>query len=213
MDEQVAEAKEVAIKAGEVGVAVVNQAWPNNKVLIAVLPPTVALLVAAGGMWQSSRADRNAAIEAEKARAAEVEKDQETARKDQDLRMAELLLPRYETLLTDVRLFQRAVLDCMVDIEASVEFDSSCDLDDEFDRARLSMDKALVVSSPEPLVQAALAVEGSALEAVDIAYVIFGSDPWVRRDVVDKLDTVTQTIEDDLNGLSDAVRLEVILDD
>lgn len=78
------------------------EAWPYKKVLLAVLPPTLALFSVLIGVWDNGNRDRAAQAEAEKDRAAEVEKNQETAEKESRLREAELVLPKYVDLLEAV---------------------------------------------------------------------------------------------------------------
>lgn len=116
--------EEVADKTSQIVVAGVNETWPNRKLLLAVLPPTMALLIAVLGLWQSARADRAAAAEAERDRlqaAAEVEatrqleaeKERAIAEREQRIREAELVLPRYTDLVEAVRVTRDQVHSCL----------------------------------------------------------------------------------------------------
>lgn len=120
--------EELTDEGSKVVIAGAASLWPYKKLMIAVLPPTLALLIAVIGVWESSNRDRAAAAEAErdraaeaaeaeKTRAAEVAKEQAAAEKDRQLREAALVLPRYETLLTEVRSFTNSADVCRQDLE------------------------------------------------------------------------------------------------
>ena len=163
------------------------EAWPYKKVLLAVLPPTLALLSVLIGVWDNGNRDRAAQAEAEKdraaaaqqaeiARAAEVQKNLETAEKESRLREAELVLPRYVDLLEAVHATMSVTRRCAgainanlagasewsvgavgtavyveaggpVKIRISPEVVESCSkVDATIDPLELSFDKALLVS-------------------------------------------------------------------
>ena len=98
--------KEVADATAPIAEAAAREAWPYKKVLLAVLPPTLALMSVVIGVWDNGRRDRTAlaeaekdrvaaAEEAEKNRAAEVAEDQAEAESQRKLREAEIVLPKY----------------------------------------------------------------------------------------------------------------------
>lgn len=106
-------------------------AWPYKKVLLAVLPPTLALFSVLIGVWDNGNRDRAAQAEAEKdraaaaqqaeiARAAEVQKNLETAEKESRLREAELVLPRYVDLLEAVHATMSVTSRCAGAINANL---------------------------------------------------------------------------------------------
>lgn len=119
--------REVATAGSDVVVAAVTAAadtsdrgggWSNNKVLLAVLPPTLALLSVALGVWDNGNRDRAAAETAREAAAVQAAKEQAAEQRAQDLRFAELVLPKYERLLTDVHGVMGALHRCQSDIES-----------------------------------------------------------------------------------------------
>lgn len=107
------------------------EAWPYKKVLLAVLPPTLALLSVLIGVWDNGNRDRAAQAEAEKdraaaaqqaeiARAAEVQKNLETAAKESRLREAELVLPKYVDLLEAVHATMSVTSRCAGAVNANL---------------------------------------------------------------------------------------------
>jgi hypothetical protein len=107
------------------------EAWPYKKVLLAVLPPTLALFSVLIGVWDNGNRDRSAQAEAEKdraaaakeaeaARAAEVVRDQKAAEKENSLREAELVLPKYVDLLEAVHASMSATDRCARAIDANL---------------------------------------------------------------------------------------------
>lgn len=86
--------------------------WSNNKLLLAVIPPTLALLSVGLGLWQNSRSEANDNRLAREARAEEADREQAAIAREQDIRVAELVLPRYEALLSDVRATMAALDRC-----------------------------------------------------------------------------------------------------
>ena len=94
------------------------EAWPTKKVLLAVLPPTVALISLAVGVWDNGNRDRADARRAEEARAQEVEDNQAAAASAQSLRQAELVLPKYELLLEDIYAANLTIDRCIDDLNA-----------------------------------------------------------------------------------------------
>jgi hypothetical protein len=107
--------------------AAVREAWPAKKVLIAVLPPTLALFSVCVGVWANSIQDREARkVEFEKIRSAEAvaernrvdeaRKAQELTAKERQLRGAELALPRYTDLLTHVHATMKEVAECQKEL-------------------------------------------------------------------------------------------------
>lgn len=91
--------------------------WSNNKLLLAVLPPTLALLSVGLGVWQNTRSEANDNKLAREARAEEADREQAAIARDQDIRIATLVLPRYEALLSDVRATMAALDRCSDDID------------------------------------------------------------------------------------------------
>jgi len=113
-------------------------AWPYKKVLLAVLPPTLALVSVLIGIWDTGNRDRAAQAEAEKdraaaaqeaelARAAEVQKNQETAEKESRLREAELVLPKYVDLLEAVHATMSVTSRCASAVNANLTGSSGWD--------------------------------------------------------------------------------------
>ena len=121
--------KEVADATAPIAEAAAREAWPYKKVLLAVLPPTLALMSVVIGVWDNGRRDRTAlaeaekdrvaaAEEAEKNRAAEVAEDQAEAESQRKLREAEIVLPKYEALLQAVHATTSAADRCNSEISA-----------------------------------------------------------------------------------------------
>jgi hypothetical protein len=110
--EDVASAGSDIVTAG-VGASV----WSNNKLLLAVLPPTLALLSVGLGVWQNTRSEANDNKLAREARAEEAAEEQAAIARDQDIRIATLVLPRYEALLSNVRATMAALDQCSNDID------------------------------------------------------------------------------------------------
>lgn len=119
--------QQVASAGSDVVVAAVTAAvdtpqggggWSNNKVLLAVIPPTLALLSVALGVWDNGNRDRAAAEAAREAAAVQAAREQAAEQRAQDLRFAELVLPKYERLLTDVHAVMGALHRCQSDIES-----------------------------------------------------------------------------------------------
>ena len=133
--------EELADKTSRIVVAGIHETWPYRKLMLAVLPPTVALLIAVIGMWESSNRDRAAAEQAEKDRAVEVAKEQAVALKEQRLREAELVLPRYEQLLADVRNTRNHVDRCLIELKSYIQ---------AFPGVILQADGTLVPAGPAP---------------------------------------------------------------
>jgi hypothetical protein len=133
--------EELADKTAQIVVAGANETWPYRKLMLAVLPPTLALLIAVIGLWESSNRDRAAAAEAEKQREQEVADDQSAFQRDQRLREAELVLPRYEDLLERVHATSSSVDRCRGVLTTFAE--SVTELE-------LRSDGALVASGPLP---------------------------------------------------------------
>ncbi|MGI9576606.1 MAG: hypothetical protein ACR2OH_00215 [Microthrixaceae bacterium] len=119
------DAEELTKASGGVAAAGVVEAsgWSNNKLLLAVIPPTLALLSVTVGVLFNARSDANDAELARDARAQEAQKEQEAIARDQEIRVAELVLPRYEALLGDVRTSMLALAECSEDIKVWTEPD------------------------------------------------------------------------------------------
>lgn len=116
--------KEVVDATTPIAEAAAREVWPYRKVLLAVLPPTLALLSVVVGVWDNGRRDRAAAelaeqqrqdtideneqnrmAEATKERRAAEEREEaraDEAARDLSLRRSELVLPKYEQLLIDI---------------------------------------------------------------------------------------------------------------
>ncbi len=135
--------QEVVNATAPIADAAAREAWPYKKVMLAVLPPTLALLSVVIGVWDNGNRDRNAraeaakdrgaaTLEAEKARAdaaseaeatrkAEVEKDQAAAEAAQQLRVAQLVQPKYEILLADLHHTMTVVHRCEDDLNTFLQ--------------------------------------------------------------------------------------------
>lgn len=114
--------EELVSKTGDVGTAAAS-VWSTNKLLLAVLPPTLALLSVGLGVWQNTRSEANDNRLAREARAEEAAKEQAAIAREQEIRVAELVLPRYETLLTGVRSTMGALQRCSNDIDGWLDPD------------------------------------------------------------------------------------------
>jgi hypothetical protein len=121
--------KEVVDATTPIADAAVREAWPYKKVLLAVLPPTLALFSVLIGVWDNGNRDRNARAEAEKdrneaaaaaeaTRADEALQAQQAATKERRLREAELALPKYEQLFDDLHDMTDVVEQCRTDLNA-----------------------------------------------------------------------------------------------
>lgn len=116
--------KEVVDATTPIAEAAARETWPYKKLLLAVLPPTLALFSVVVGVWDNGRRDRVAAEQAEdkrqdtleQARADALERERvraEEAAKDLRLRRSELVLPKYEQLLVDIHAVSDPINHCI----------------------------------------------------------------------------------------------------